>query len=162
MATTNTIVHVVFKPAALMGGQFQVVFRVPGIVLDPNDTNIQLIISAINSCTRAVAIEISLSTIKENTGSPTASATYVNEDKGFFPALDAHGESHNYKVPSIKSTLLNSDKETINISSGAGAALVTAITTYAKTAGNDAISTVPRAYRKENRKRLKSGTLIVT
>lgn len=155
----STRVHVIFKPAALMGQSFQMVFHLKGIVVDPNDVNLQAIISAINACTRAVAIEVSLSVITENAGSPTSSATYVNEDKGLFKALDDKGQAHNWRLPSLKTTLLNADKETIILSTGAGSDLVDAITTYALSAGGDPIDSVPFAYRTENRKRIKAGAI---
>lgn len=154
----HTTVHVVFRPK--WGPDFQMLFHIKGIVLDPTDANLQLVISAINAVTRAVAIEIALSVTKENTGSPTASVNYVNEDKAFVKALDAEGQAHNFKIPSLLSTLLGTDKETVNIATGVGSDYATALTTYARSPGGSHITSVPSAYRTENRKRIKAGALI--
>jgi len=155
---SHTMVHVVFHPK--WGPDFQMVFHIKGIVLDPTDSNLQAVISAINSVTRAVAIEISLSVIHENTGSPTSAAIYVNEDKMRLKGLDEEGNPHNWQLPSLDDSLLDDNQETIDIAVPPASDLVAAITTYARSPGGTNVTTVTNAYRTENRKRLKSGVRI--
>jgi hypothetical protein len=153
VAVVATKVHVVFQP--IKNPTFVVVFHVAGAVVDPADARIAAILAAINSVTRAAAIEISLSLVHQNSGSVTPSAPYVSQDKALFVGQDVDGQAHNFKVPGLLSTILSANKEDIDITIVPASTYVTAVIANALGPGGVAVSSVTRANRIENRKRLK-------
>lgn len=153
MAAVSTRVHVIFHP--LKGLDFAVVFHVAGAIVDPTNAGVQAIIAAINSVTSAVAIEISLSVVHENAGSVTIGAVYVSEDKAQFRGVDDDGQAHTYKIPGLITTILNADKETIDLTNADVIVYTAAVTANALGPGGVAVTAVTEGHRTENRKKLK-------
>jgi hypothetical protein len=160
VAAASTKVHVIFTPKH--GLSFAIVFHVPGAVVDPNDAGIQAIVAAINALTRAVSIEITLSVVHNVVSSAAAGASFQSIDKAFFPALDADGSAHNFKVPGLKAAILLTDDETVDMTNALVTTYVGAVTTHAKSPGNVAVTTLLNGRRNANRKLLKTaGTIVV-
>jgi hypothetical protein len=158
VAALATRVTVVFDPK--WGPQFAVRFHVaPGIV-DPNNAGIQAIVTAINALTRSIALTIELSAVDAIAGSPTASATYIAEDKAAFKALDADGQVHNYRVPGPMASIFNADKETVNFAAGGVGSFISRMLAAALGRGGVPITSIPNGFRAENRKMLKSAPQI--
>jgi len=156
MAVTR--VTAVFNP--LHGVDFRMNFYVNGVVTDPTDPAIAAILAALNGVTRAVGIEIVLTVIHDVAASPVIGAAYVSEDKGQFVFTDEDGKPHNYKVPGIKASLLDANKETINLADSLVDAYTDAVLTYATGRGGADVTTLISGTRRENRKRLKSAPAI--
>jgi hypothetical protein len=160
VATAATKVEVIYAPKH--GPAFGVVFHVSGAVLDPNDSGIQAIVAFINSLTGAVAIKITLSAVQVNTASATSAAAYVSGDKFLAIIRDSDEIAHNFKVPGIKASLVGTDKETIDITSGAPQTFVNAMLTNARTPSGGALTKAVSGRRAMNRKPIKgTGVIIV-
>jgi hypothetical protein len=153
LAANATKVTVIYKPKR--GPQFAVIFHVAGTVLDPNNAGIQAIVTALNSVTRAIAIEITLSASEAITASATSAAAYTSGDKGFFIFKDENQIAHNLKVPGIMASLVSADSESIDITSGAPKTFADAIVAHAKTPGDGDIVVAESARRSMNRKPIK-------
>lgn len=156
MAVTR--VTLVYHP--LHGVDFRISFYRDGAISDPLEAGIQAVIAKINACTRAVALEIELTVFRDIAGSATAGAAYVSEDKGLFDFTDEDGKAHNYKIPGIVPDVLDANKETIDITNPLVTPYITAVTTYCTGRGGATVDQLVKAYRTENRKRLKSGARI--
>jgi hypothetical protein len=133
----------------------RIIFHIaPGIV-DPNNSTVQAIVAAVNATINPAGISIELSQVEAVTGSAVVGADYINTDKGLFPALDQDGQPHNYKVPGIKSSILQANSDQIDFTDSNVIAYVSAVTANAIGRGGAAITALNSGYRTANRKPIK-------
>jgi hypothetical protein len=126
----------------------------PGIV-DPNSTAVQAIVAAINQVCTAVCFRIEISAVEPHAVTPTALQVYVNEDKAEFNFTDEKGASHTFKLPGLKTTILESDHETIDCTTGAASTFVTAVAGFAQGPGGATLEPPLIGKRRAARKPLK-------
>jgi len=136
------------------GYEFGVVFHVSAAVVSPTDPIVLAIVAAIKTLTASWPIRIELSVSASHAVTPTASATYVNEDKAEFVFL-GDGMSQTYKVPSVDPGILEADTITIDATGGAANDFVSAVATNARTPAGNAITAPDVGYRRSARKTLK-------
>ena len=153
MAGLSTRVKCTFRTFSDL--EFSVTFFVSNEVIDPTDTRVQAIVTAINALTRAVCFRIEITRGNPHAVTPTSAAFYVNEDKAEFTFTGEGGLAHTYKIPGLKPTILNSDRETINCFLSVQNAFVTYMSSHAQGAGGETLTAPTVAYRRAARKTLK-------
>ncbi len=77
---------------------------------------------------KATAIEIASSEAYSGTAGTQAYSTC--EDKAQLSIIDADGRSHNFKIPGLKASILDTDHETVKVSVTPTSTLVGDIATY--------------------------------
>lgn len=142
------------------GPDFIVRFYVAAGIVDPNNAGVQAIVTAINACTRAVALQIELTQINVLEAAAVSGAYYGSEDKAQFNAMDVDSKAHNYKVPGILASLLDDNQETIDPEAPFVEDVVAALNTYAKGRGGADITGIGSIHRMRNRKPLKSAPAV--
>lgn len=133
---------------------FAVRFHVVVTVVDPTSAPIPAIIDKINALTCGKPIQVELSIIAVTSATITSVVNYVDEDKAFMRFIDDGGNPHNYRIPGLDPSILAADKEEIP-ETGAVLDYTAAVLAVALTSDGHAISSFIKAYRKENRKKLK-------
>lgn len=153
----TTKVTVVLK--MIWGPTARFVFHMASTVVDPTDPLILGLIAVLEGITRGKAIQIEISLSAASVASATADANYVSIDKALIRFHDAQGVNHSYKVPGPIPSIIESDKETIDMSDVDVLVYTAAVVTNAKTKSNDAISSAVSGHRVENRKPIKAGAV---
>lgn len=153
MAGLSTRVKCTFR--TFSGLEFTCTFFVSNEVVDPTDGRVQAIVAAINALTRAVCFRIEITRSNPHAVTPVSAAAYVNEDKAEFTFTGEGGLAHTYKIPGLKPTILNADKETINCFAGVANSFVVYMAGHAQGAGGESLTAPTVAYRRAARKTLK-------
>lgn len=94
------------------GAHARIVFYVDPAIVDPSDAQIQAIVTALNYFIRATAITIEISAVEAHADTPGTTAYSNVEDKMISTFIDGSSAPHNWKLPGVKTTLLNTDRET--------------------------------------------------
>lgn len=145
MAALCTRVKVTWRDR--YGQQATVIFHIAPGVINPSDGRILAIIAALEAACRAKAVRIELSQISGIVGSASAGVAYVSQDKALMNGIDGDGQAHNWKVPSLKPSILLADKETIDMTNASVTAYVAAVLAGAQGRGGAAITAVTDGHR---------------
>jgi len=115
-----------------VGRVCKVVFYVLSTVVNADDPVVKGLIDLIERIIQAKAKATTIAISTEYAATPTNSAYGTVEDRMLLDIGDDATNSHNWKIPGPKTTdFLSTDKENVDFSNAAVAALVTAIQTYA-------------------------------
>jgi hypothetical protein len=152
MAAPSTRVKVTF--ATQFGLEFTCTFHVDPSIIDPNDTLVQAIVTAISALTAGFPIRIEVSVSAAHAVTATTSQVYVNEDKGEFIFVDDGAMAHTFKLPAPKPAIIGSDKETID-GTGDVSTFLSAVATYALGPAGESLEAPLGGMRRAARKSLK-------
>jgi hypothetical protein len=152
VASAATEVVVTWKDR--IGKVARIVFYVAATIVNPDDPVIKGLIALIEKIIRAKATQIEVHNAQAFNGSAGSQAYSTCEDKAQLALLDADGKSHNWKVPGLKGSILDTDGETVKPSAAAVATWITDVSTFVEGPGGVAVTTAFEGHRLM-RKRLK-------
>ena len=137
-----------------LGKVARIVFYVATTIVDPKDPVILGLLALIERISRAKATQIELSAVTAYSGTAGTQAYSTCEDKAQISMIDNNGKAHNYKIPGLKPTILDTDNETIKTGVVPVSTFITDMVTYA--CGPGSVLLKSTAYGKRlMRKRLK-------
>jgi hypothetical protein len=137
-----------------LGKVARVVFYVAASVVDPDNTIIKGIIALMEAIARAKATQIEIGNSTSFSGTAGQQSYSTCEDKAQLAMLDSNGKSHNFKVPGLKASILDTDHERVKTESTPTSTLLSDISTYCCGSGGSAITSTTIGKRLM-RKRLK-------
>jgi hypothetical protein len=152
MAAPSTKVKATFITS--FGLEFTIAFHVPAGIVDPNDAGVQAIIAAVAALTSGFPVRVVLSVSAPHAVTATSSQIYVNEDKGEFIFVDDGAQAHTFKLPAPKTSIVGTDKETID-GTGAVGTFLAAVAANALGPSGEAIEAPLGGMRRASRKSLK-------
>lgn len=131
------------------------IFHVAAGIVDPSNSTVQNVVSAVNAICNPVGLKIELSQVDSFTGTATAGVSYVMQDKCQLNFLDADGQPHNWKIPGPKAAVFVNGGKSVDMSDADISNFVATMIASAQGRGGTDILSATAGHRTTNRKRLK-------
>lgn len=134
------------------GNSARVVFHLAAGIVDPSDAAVIAVVNLLKYFTKCVGLTIEISQVDNLVDTPGTTAYANVEDKMITTFLDEASGPHNWKIPGIKTTLLETDHETLDKTNATVIAWYGAVLTNAVGPNGEPLSSFSGGHRSINRR----------